>query len=201
MTRILLIAGIRLLRSAITSVVSFENDLEVVANARCSDVTAALVRKARADVAVVELDTRGNGGLNAVRTIIDHGAGCCVLALMDITASATLQRALGSQVHGFLSTDCDVRQLIDAIWRVAAGERFIEPGIAIAALGAPGNPLTPRELDVLRLVADGMSTAEIAAALFLTAGTIRNYLSNIERKVGARSRLEAVRNAVEAGWL
>jgi two-component system response regulator DesR len=198
--RILLIADVRLLRSAIANSVSFENELEVVADAKCSDVTATLVTKARAHVAVVELDTRGSG-LAAVRTISEHGVACYVLALIDISASATLQRALDSQVHGFLSTDCDVKQLIDAIWRVAAGERFIEPGIAIAALGAPGNPLTPREGDVLRMVADGMSTAEIAAALFLTAGTIRNYLSNIERKMGARSRLEAVRNAVEAGWL
>jgi two-component system response regulator DesR len=198
--RILLIAEIRLLRSAIANVVSYDKELEVVADAKCSDVTAALVSKANADVAVVELDTRG-GGLTAVRTITEHGPGCYVLALIDGTAFATLQRALVSQVHGFLSTDCDVEQLIDAIWRVAAGERFIEPGVAIAAIGAPGNPLTPREVDVLRMVADGMSTTEIAAALFLTAGTIRNYLSNIERKVGARSRLEAVRNAVESGWL
>jgi two-component system response regulator DesR len=198
--RILLIAEIRLLRSAIANVVSYDKELEVVADAKCSDVTAALVRGANADVAVVELDTRGSG-LTAVRTITEHGPSCCVLALIDVTAFATLQRALVSQVHGFLSTDCDVEQLIDAIWRVAAGERFIEPGVAIAAIGAPGNPLTPREVDVLRMVADGMSTTEIAAALFLTAGTIRNYLSNIERKVGARSRLEAVRNAVESGWL
>ncbi len=200
MTRILLIAEVRLLRSAIADVVSSAKELEVVADARCSEVTAALVREAHADVAVVELDTRGSG-LTAVRTISEHGPDCCVLALVDVTAFATLQRVLVSQVHGFLSTDCDVEQLIDAIWRVAAGERFIEPGVAIAAIGAPGNPLTPREVDVLRMVADGMSTTEIAAALFLTAGTIRNYLSNIERKVGARSRLEAVRNAVEAGWL
>jgi two-component system response regulator DesR len=199
--RILLIADARLLRSAIATVVSSEDDLEVVADAKSSDVTAALVREHRADVAVVELDTRGSGGLSAVRTISDHGVDCYVLALIDVIASATLQRALGSEVHGFVSGDCEIKQLIEAIRRVAAGERFIEPGIAIAALGAPGCPLTPRELDVLRMVADGMSTNEIAAALFLTPGTIRNYLSNIERKVGARSRLEAVRNAVEAGWL
>ena len=201
MTRILLIAEFRLLRSAIATVVSFEDDLEVVADATCSSVTAALVRKARPDIAVVEMDTRGGCGLTAVRTISEHGANCCVIALIDATASATLQRTLGSQVCGFLSQDCNVRELIDAIRRAAAGERFIAPGIAMAALGAPGNPFTRREIDVLRMVADGMSTTEIAAALFLTAGTIRNYLSNIERKVGARSRLEAVRNAVEAGWL
>lgn len=201
MIRILLIADARLLRSAITTVVSLEDDLEVVADAQCSGVTAALVRKHRADVAVVELDTRGGSGLSAVRTISDHGGECCVLAVIDVIASATLQRALGSEVRGYLSGDCEVKQLIDAIRRVAAGERFIEPCVAIAALGAPGSPFTPREFDVLRMVADGMSTNEIAAALFLTPGTIRNYLSNIERKVGARSRLEAVRNAAEAGWL
>jgi two-component system, NarL family, response regulator DesR len=201
MSRILLVTEMSLLRSAIATVLSSEPELEVVAQVGGPDVTAALVGEVRADAAVVELGTRGADTLLAVRTISEYAPRCNVLALVDVAASATLHRALGTQVCGFITKECEITHLVDAIRRVAAGERFIEPCIAIAALGAPGNPLTRREVDVLRMVADGMSTTEIATALFLTEGTIRNYLSTIVQKMGARSRLEAVRNAVNAGWL
>ena len=91
--------------------------------------------------------------------------------------------------------------LIDALRRVSAGERFIEPAIAAAVLRGNSNPLTLRERDVLRLAAEGLSVREIAGALFLTSGTVRTYLSTVIRKVGARSRLDAIRTATEANWL
>jgi two-component system response regulator DesR len=149
----------------------------------------------------VDLDSRRTAPLAALQCLAEYAPGCAVLALTGVGAPAALRRALDTRVRGFVSKDGEVAQLVAAVLRVAAGERFIEPGIAIAALSAPRNPLTAREIDVLRLAADGLSPAEIAGSLFLSPGTVRNYLSVIVRKLGARGRLDAVRVAVEASWL
>jgi len=201
MTRVLLVADGNLLRTALAAVLSNEKDLVVAAEVTSVEVTAHLVLDTAADVAVVDVETRSAAPLDAVRTITDNCPRCGVLVLTDMAAPAGLRRVLDSKVWAFLSKECRIDDLVHATRRVAAGERFIEPGIAIAALGVPGNPLTPREVDVLRLAAEGLSPREIADALFLTGGTVRNYLSTIIRKLGARSRFDAVRLALEADWL
>jgi two-component system response regulator DesR len=112
-----------------------------------------------------------------------------------------VHEALDKHVQGFVGTDTAPHQLTEYVRRVAAGERVIDPVLAVAALSAPHNPLTAREREVLRLAGTGSSSAEIAARLHLSAGTVRNYLSAIMHKTGARNRLEAFRIAEEAGWL
>jgi two-component system, NarL family, response regulator DesR len=199
--RILLVIDMTLLRTALTTLLSQHENVAVVAAARSTDVTADLVSTIAPDVAVIDLDTRRAAPLAAAQCIADGAPKCGVLALTAVAGPAALRRALDTKVRGFLSKECDVSDLVSAVMRVAAGERYIEPGIAIAALSAPRNPLTTREIDVLRLAAEGYSPAEIAAALFLTHGTVRNYLSTIVRKLGARGRVDAIRTAVEANWL
>jgi two-component system response regulator DesR len=180
---------------------SHEDDFTVVSAVSSVDLSATTIVQADADVAVIDLDTRRTAAYAALHVVAEHAPTCCVLALTRVTARAAVRQALEKQVSGFLHRDCDVGQVIDAIRRVAAGERFIEPGLAVAALNAARSPLTLRELEVLRLAADGHAPADIAAALFLTTGTVRNYLSVIMRKLGARSRLEAVSKAQDASWL
>jgi two-component system response regulator DesR len=97
--------------------------------------------------------------------------------------------------------DAPPAQLADAIRRVAAGERVIDPQLAVAAITDRQNPLSPREIEVLRTAADGADLSEIASMLYLTKGTVRNYLGAIVTKLDARNRLDAVRIATEAGWL
>ena len=92
-------------------------------------------------------------------------------------------------------------ELVDAVRRVAAGERVIDPQLALRALEVPGNPLSPREVEVLRRFAAGAGPVEIAAALHLSYGTVRNYLASAVTKLGARNRVDAVRIGAEAGWL
>jgi two-component system response regulator DesR len=198
--RILLVDDMTLLRTALATFLAKVDCFEVVASVDTNGVAAAVV-DGRSDVAVINLNTGGAAAFGAVRTISTQAPRCAVLALTSDAAPAALRQALNSQVRGFLSTNADIAELVTAIKRVAAGERFIERGMALAAMGSRHNPLTPREVDVLRLAGDGLSSAEIAHALFLTDGTVRNYLTSIFRKVGARSRLHAVRAAREANWL
>jgi len=198
--RIMLVADAVLLRTALGSALSHQEDLEVVAEATSAEVSPGLLDAHEPDLAVVDLDTLSPSVTTALNTITDHKVGA-VLALTTGTASGAVRHALGCRVEAFLSKDCHLSELIDAVRRAAAGERFIEPCIAAAVVKRNGNPLTARERDVLRLAAQGMSVREIAGTLFLTTGTIRTYLSTIIHKVGARSRVEAIRTAIESDWL
>ncbi|MEV4702455.1 response regulator transcription factor [Actinoplanes sp. NPDC049316] len=201
MIRILLVADAILLRTALSTALSHHPDLDVVAEAASAEVTAALLDTWDPALVVVDLDTLSPSVTYALDTVTGHEKAGAVLALTTGSASGALRHALGRRVQAFLSKDCRVQDLVDAVRRVAAGERFIEPCLAAAMLQRHANPLTARERDVLRLAAEGMSVREISSTLFLTAGTVRTYLSTIIHKTGARSRVEAIRTATEADWL
>ena len=201
MIRVMLVIDACLLRTALARVLPQENDLTVVAENTSVDVSAELDRKVDADVFVVDLDTQKGSVMEAIDTLTGECPDRGILVLSKVAVSAALRHALGSRVRACLKKDCHIEDLIDGARRVAAGERFIEPSIAASMLNGPPNPLTPRERVVLRLAAGGMSVREIAAALFLTGGTVRTYLSTIMHKVDARSRLDAIRIATEANWL
>jgi two-component system response regulator DesR len=124
-----------------------------------------------------------------------------VVILTVLGRPGTLRRALAAHVSGFLVKDAPADELIDALRRVAAGERVIDPQLALATLETADSPLSPREADVLRRYAAGAGPAEIAADLFLSYGTVRNYLASAVTKLGGRNRVDAVRIAAEAGWL
>ncbi|GAA3123041.1 hypothetical protein GCM10020001_049500 [Nonomuraea salmonea] len=112
-----------------------------------------------------------------------------------------LRRALAAQVDGFVLKTAPPEELTAAIRKVTRGERVLDPSLAVTAWHLAENPLTEREADVLRLVAGGAEPPEIAGQLFLTAGTVRNYLTTIVSKLNARNRTDAVRIATEAGWI
>jgi two-component system, NarL family, response regulator DesR len=200
LTSILLIADMTLLRRALAVILSHEDGFEVLADCDVAGAADA-ARRGPVDVAVIDLNTRRSAASNAIRAITDCRPGCAILALTGTTPPAGYHRGLDPQVRGFLSVNADPADLVAAIRRVAAGERFIEPCVARAALRAPRSPLTAREAEVLRLAAEGLSGVDIAATLFLSEGTVRNYLSVIVRKLGARGRLDAIRTATEANWL
>jgi two-component system response regulator DesR len=201
MIRIMLIVDACLLRTALAKALPHEDDLTVVAENTSADVNPELARKVDADVFVVDLDIPKDSVMEAIDTLTEERPDGGVIVLTKVAVSAGLRHALGRRVRACLKKDCHIEDLADAVRRVAAGERFIEPAIAVSMLNGRANPLTPRERDVLRLAAGGMSVREISAALFLTAGTVRTYLSTIMHKVDARSRLDAIRIATESNWL
>ncbi|GAA1286856.1 DNA-binding response regulator [Planotetraspora silvatica] len=202
MIHVLLAEDQHIIRGALVALLGLEPDLEVVHSVESGDavVPAALVH--RPDVAVLDIDMPGTlDGLAAAAELRAKLPGCRVLMLTGYGKPGHLRRALNAQVDGFLLKTAPPERLVEAIREVAAGRRVLDPSLALTAWDLADNPLTPREADVLRLVAEGAEATEIAGRLFLSAGTVRNYLTTIVGKLNARNRTDAVRIATEAGWI
>jgi two-component system response regulator DesR len=159
-----------------------------------------MARAVPPDVAVVNVDLLADDGLRTIDRLAAEQPQCAIMVLADPDAHGLLSRALEGQVRGVVGIQSAPRELVHAIRELARGERVIDASLAVAMVAAARSPLSPRELDVLSVVASGWPSDEVAAKLHLTTGTVRNYISAILRKTGARNRLEAVRLAEEAGW-
>jgi two-component system response regulator DesR len=155
----------------------------------------------RPDVALLDIEMPGLDGLAAARALHERLPSCRVLILTTFGRPGYLRRAMEGGVVGFLVKDAPATELATAIRRAMAGERVIDPALATAALSEGPNPLTEREQGVLAASGHGDTIAEIAESLFLSEGTVRNYLHTAIGKLGARNRVEAVRAAEEKGWL
>ncbi|MEO3743346.1 response regulator transcription factor [Plantactinospora sp. B5E13] len=190
-----------LLRGALRAMLSSEEDLEVVADLHESGDLVALARTRRPDVVVADLDLPGVDMLAVLARLAVEAPDSAVLTLSAQLTSEVLQRALRAGARGVVDKNVPPGELTRLVRAVAAGERVVDPGAAVAALMPVEGPLTERELEVLRIVAEGLPLKEIARRLFLAHGTVRNHLSVIMRKTGTRNRLEAVRQAQRAGWL
>jgi two-component system response regulator DesR len=199
--RVLLVERMNLLRGALACVLSAEGDLEVSAAVADLDEAAPIVRAVRPDVAVLDIDLLTDYGAGGIQRLGEALPGCAMVVLADRGSASSLRAALASHVDGLVSKDALPSRLAEGIRRVARGERVIDPALAVAALRAPRNPLTAREVEVLRVLSLGLPSAEIAARLHLRIGTVCNYVSTIMRKTGARNRMEAVRIAEDSGWL
>ncbi|TDC47901.1 response regulator transcription factor [Jiangella ureilytica] len=201
MIRLLLADDQALVRGAMAALLSLEPDLEVVAEVARGDevVSAALV--ARPDVALVDVEMPGLDGIAATAVLREQLPSCRVLVVTTFGRPGYLRRAIEAGACGFVVKDSPAEQLADAIRRVHSGLRVVDPALAVESLAAGPSPLTPREADVLRATRDGSSVADVAARLYLSEGTVRNYLSSAIGKTGTRNRVEAVRVAEQNGWL
>jgi two-component system response regulator DesR len=200
--RILLAQDRTLIRGALAALLRQEADIEVAGEvAELGDVVTA-ARRCRAEVVILDLDLVGIDHLSALARLTRALSGQGLLVLTDIRQSALLAAAPHdlSQV-GFVSKQAPPTRLVEAVRKLAKGEPTLDPQLAVAALTGRGNPLTAREREVLVLAAAGAPAKEIAARLFLATGTVRNYLSSSMGKTGARTRIEAIRIAQDAGWL
>ena len=201
MIRVLVAEDMRILRDTLVAVLNLEDDIDVVAEVASGGEIVPRAVADRPDVAVLDIDLPGGDGLAAAAELREQCPGCRVLILTVLDRPGDLRRALAARVTGFLAKDTPAADLVDAVRRVAAGQRVIDPQLALRALEVPSSPLSPRETDVLRRFAAGAGPAEIAAAVHLSYGTVRNYLASAVTKLGARNRVDAVRIASEAGWL
>jgi two-component system response regulator DesR len=199
--RILLVEPMNLLRGALAATLSLEEDFTVVAELSRLGDAPAMARATPPDVAVVNAGLLAGDGLRLFARLSAEQPGCATLVLAGPDALGPLNRAWDVHVRGIVGTQAAPCELVRSIRRLARGERVIDAGLAVAMVAAPRSPLSARELDVLSVAASGVPSAEVAAKLHLTAGTVRNYISVILRKTGARNRLEAVRVAEDAGWL
>ncbi|GAA4209839.1 response regulator transcription factor [Actinocatenispora rupis] len=201
MIRVLLAEDVRVLREALAELLGHEDDIEVVAAVDRGDVVVPAALRHQPDVAVIDIDMPGIDGIEAATRLRRELPTCRTLVLTGVGGPATLQRGVQAEVAGFMLKDSGPREVADAIRTVAAGGRVLDPQLAYVALGSTGSPLTERETEVLRLTASGATPREVAASLFLTYGTVRNYLASAVTKLDARNRVDAIRIAAEAGWL
>ncbi|EMF55886.1 response regulator transcription factor [Streptomyces bottropensis] len=201
MIRILLAEDMHMVRGALVALLTLEDDLTVVAEVERGDRIVPTALECEPDVAVIDVDLPGLDGLSAAAQLAGRLPSCRTLILTSLGRPGTLRKALAAQVGGFLLKDAPPDRLADAVRDVAAGKRVIDPQLALAAFDNGENPLTPRETEVLRMAADGAEAADIASRLFLSVGTVRNYLTTVVTKLNARNRVDAIRVARESGWL
>jgi len=199
--RLLLADDQALVRGALAALLNLEPDLEVVAEVGRGDEVVDAARSARPDVALLDVEMPGLSGIAATEALRAALPSCKVLVVTTFGRPGYLRRAIAAGASGFVVKDTPARQLADAVRRVAAGLRVVDPGLAAETLASGESPLTARETDVLRAARDGGTVADIAADLALSEGTVRNHLSAAIGKTGARTRAEAVRLADEQGWL
>jgi two-component system response regulator DesR len=185
------------LRGALAALLAREKDIDVVAVCPGHEQTVARALSHRPDVVVIDSDGSEDGALGTSRELALRLPQCRTL----LVTAGFLRQALALHVMGLIGKNGPSETLATGVRRVAAGERFVDPELALQALSSAESPLTPRELEVLRLAADGTPTREIAERLSLSVGTVRNRLNAVSRKIEARNRIDAIRIAREAGWL
>ncbi|ALX03211.1 response regulator transcription factor [Aeromicrobium erythreum] len=199
--RLLLADDQALVRGALAALLSLEHDLEVVAEVGSGADVLDAVRELRPDVALLDIEMPGLDGIEATRAVVAAGLGTRVLVVTTFGRPGYLRRALQAGASGFVVKDVPATQLADAVRRVHAGLRVVDPTLAADSLVTGDSPLTERETDVLRAARDGASVAVVAQRLHLSQGTVRNHLSAAIGKTGGENRAAAVRVAEANGWL
>jgi two-component system response regulator DesR len=201
MIRLLLADDQALVRGAMAALLDMEPDLRVVAEVGRGDEVVDAVRAHDVDVALLDVEMPGLDGVAAARALRAAVPGCRVLMVTTFGRAGYLRQAMAAGASGFVVKDTPARQLADMVRRVHEGLRVVDPALAAQSLAHGDSPLTERESDVLRAARDGGTVADIARELRLSEGTVRNHLSSVIGKTGARTRAEAVRLAVDNGWL
>ena len=199
--RVLLAEDQAIVRGAIAALLSLEEDIEIVAEASRGDEVVPAALHAAPDVALLDVEMPGGDGLGAAAALREKLPSCRVIILTTFGRAGYLKRAMENGAAGFLLKDAPSSELAKAIHRVMQGERVVDPDLAAAALSAGDNPLTEREREVLAASEGGATIEDVAARLYLSEGTVRNYLSAAIKKLGTRNRVEAARLAEKRGWL
>jgi len=199
--RIMIAEDQAMVRQALVALLGLEPDIEVVAQAATGDEALAMATKHQPDVAVLDIEMPGPSGIDVARQLRRDGFGGKIVIVTTFGRPGYLRAAMAAGASGFLLKDAPAVQLAQAIRRVTAGERVVDPALAAAALAEGESPLTSRETDVLGAAASHDAISEIASRLHLSPGTVRNHLSAAMQKLGARNRAEAVQMAQRKGWL
>lgn len=201
MIRVLLADDQALVRGAFAAMLGLEPDIEVVAEVSAGDEVVPAARRTTPDVALLDVQMPGKDGLSAAAELRAALPGCRVIVCTTFGRPGYLARAMAAGAAGFVVKDATPEQLVDAVRRVHAGLRVVDPALAAESLAMGRSPLTDRERDVLAVARDGGTVADLAKVLHLSEGTVRNHLSAAIGKTGARTRAEAVRVAEDSGWL
>jgi two-component system response regulator DesR len=189
-----------LIRAGLVTFLSCADDIQIVAELQRGDQVVSASRALQPDVAVLAAALPGADGFAAARALHAELPTCHSLIMSEQHDPADVRRAVAAHATGFVIRDAAPEFITEAVRRAAEGRKVIDPDLAFATLNATESPLTSRELDALRLAAEGATTVEIATKLCLSSGTVRNYLSRAIAKTGARNRVDAIRIVGAAGW-
>lgn len=199
--RVLLAEDQSMVRGALAALLSLEKDIEIVAEASRGDEVIPAALDALPDVALLDIEMPGGDGLTAAGELRKRLPSCRVIILTTFGRAGYLRRAMESGAVGFLLKDAPASELATAIRRAMDGERVVDLALAASALSEGESPLTEREREVLAVSANGATVEDVARILYLSEGTVRNYLSTAIKKTGTRNRVEAARLAESKGWL
>ncbi|MCL1698293.1 MULTISPECIES: response regulator transcription factor [unclassified Lysinibacillus] len=201
MIRIVIAEDQGMLLGALRSLLSMEDDMEVVGLAKNGEEALALVEEHQPDICIMDIEMPVKTGLDAAEELHGTGSDCKVIILTTFARPGYFERARKASVRGYLLKDSPIEELVNAIRTIMDGKRIYAPELVDFVYEDDSeNPLTDRESQVLTLVAEGKTTKEIAAELFLSAGTVRNYISTILEKLNVGNRIEAIARFKEKGW-
>ncbi len=201
MIRLLIADDQALVRGALAALLGLEPDIEVVAQVGRGDEVVEAARTSEATVALLDIEMPGIDGIAAAAKLRAEVPGCRALIVTTFGRPGYLARAMQAGASGFVVKDTPAAELADAVRRVSQGLRVVDSALAAESLAQGDSPLTERETDVLAAARDGGSIADIARTVHLSEGTVKNHLSSAIGKTGGRNRADAVRVAVERGWL
>lgn len=201
MIRVLLAEDQQMLRGALTSLLSFEPDIKVIAEVSDGQKAWEFIQHELPDVCVLDIEMPNLSGLDLAVKIKQANLPCKVMIVTTFARPGYLQKAMDCGVHGYLLKDEPIDYLIETIRKVMNGEKVVSRDLAATLFMKEQNPLNEREIAVLQLVKEGLTTNEISKKLFLTKGTIRNYLSTSIQKLQVESRQQAAQVASDKGWL
>lgn len=199
--RVLLAEDQTMLRGALAALLNLESDISVIAQATNGREALKLALQYTPDVVITDIEMPERSGLELADDLKQAGSNARVVILTTFARPGYLRRALDAGARGYLLKDRPASELAEAVRRVHAGMRAIDPALAAEAWGAEQDPLSDRERQILQRAGDGRSSGEIAAELHLSEGTVRNYLSEAIAKLGAANRVDAARIARDRGWL
>ena len=200
MIRVLVVEDQAMIRGAICALLSLEDNIEVVAQAADGKQAKALLPKHTIDIVLTDIEMPEITGIELAEFIADNNANIKTIIMTTFSKVGYIKRSLQAGVKGFILKEAPSEELVDAVNQVYNGRKVIDPELAISALD-DNDPLTDKERKALRLASEGLKTGEIAEKLFLSEGTIRNYLSECIAKLNASNRVEAARIAKQKGWL
>ncbi|HJQ39254.1 MAG TPA: response regulator transcription factor [Thermoanaerobaculia bacterium] len=200
MIRVVVAEDQAMVLGALAALLEIEGDIDVVGRAHDGENALAICRNARPDVLLTDIEMPRMTGLELASAVKREALGTRVIILTTFARGGYLRRALEAGASGYLLKDSPAEHLANAVRRVHAGGRVVDPELAAEAWSEP-DPLTDRERQVLRMAGEGQTSADIASRLNLSEGTVRNYLSEAISKLGAANRVEAARIAREKGWL
>ncbi|MFG6119968.1 response regulator [Thalassobacillus sp. B23F22_16] len=197
MIRIVIAEDQRMLLGALGSLLDLEEDMEVIGSASNGEEACELVKKHDPDVCIMDIEMPVKTGLDAAEELKDHP--CKIIILTTFARAGYFARAQKAEVSGYLLKDSPSEELAASIRKIMDGQRIYAPELVDLAY-SEDNPLTEREKQVIQLMADGKNTKEISKQLYITPGTVRNYISVILEKLEVGNRIEAISRFKEKGW-